>query len=55
MIFRCPECGGHFEDSELECCVGGHWTPHSESDKRPNDFSHCCHQHQREVVEQKKA
>ena len=48
--FTCPECGKRYEDNDVECCVGGHWTPHKSSDVRPDNASHCCHKYQKEVT-----
>jgi len=50
--FKCFQCKKWFkeeDDSSIECCVGGHWTPHS-SDSRPTGYAFsCCHQYQKEV------
>ena len=49
-IILCPMCKKLFEESgQVECCVGGHWTPHSSEDSVP-EFVVCCHQFQEEVI-----
>lgn len=51
-MFVCPECGNTYEDSQMECLVGGHWTPHSADDKPKGPLPEkCCHQYQRLIKE----
>lgn len=56
MIFRCPQCRFLFDDGppgveSPDCCVGGHWTPHS-ADDMPR-VGRCCHEYQRRIYETK--
>jgi hypothetical protein len=48
--FQCFLCGKWFIGDGVECCVGGHWTPHHSNDRpEGNYFVTCCHKYQTEV------
>jgi hypothetical protein len=51
-VFICFQCGRTFEDDDscIECCVGGHWTPHKTEDRPTGTYPvSCCHQYQKEI------